>query len=98
MRGVLPVGEGDDGCTFRVHVVPRSRRDEVVGLYGDALKVRLAASPVDNKANRSLARFLGAKLSVPPSCVEILGGHTSRHKRVRVYGVTTNDVLALLQD
>lgn len=92
----LPVIEGKEGCTFRVRVSPRSRRDEVVGLHGDALKIRLTAPPVRGKANRALREFLAGQLGVSPSAVEILTGHTSRQKRVRVMGVSAEAIHALL--
>lgn len=92
----LQVTEGKEGCNFRVRVVPRGRRDAVVGLYGDALKVRLAAPPERGKANRALQKFLAGRLGVSSSDVEILSGHTSRHKRVRVKGVSAASVRALL--
>lgn len=92
----MQVLEGKEGCTFRVRVVPRSRRDEVVGLHGDALKLRLAAPPERGKANRALSKFLAGLLGVAPSDVEILSGHTSRRKRVRVRGVSAASVRALV--
>lgn len=92
----LRVVEGKDGCTFRVRVVPRSRRDEIVGLHGDALKLRLAAPPEKGKANQALTKFLGEWLGVPSSEVEILSGHTSRQKRVRVRGVSAGSIRSLL--
>ncbi len=91
----LPVIEGKEGCTFRVHVVPRSRRDEIVGLHGEALKVRLAAPPVEGKANEALQAYLAKRLGIAPSAVEILSGHASRQKRVRVAGVSAEAVRAL---
>lgn len=93
---IVPVVERDGGCTFRVHVVPRGRREEVVGRHGDALKVRLTAPPVDGKANQALQEFLAERLGVAPSAVRILGGHTSRNKRVRVVGIPAGAVCALL--
>ena len=92
----LQVTEGKEGCTFQVRVLPRSRRDEVVGLHGDALKVRLTAPPVRGKANRALREFLADQLDISTSDVEILTGHTSRQKRVRVMGVSAGAVRALL--
>lgn len=92
----LLVTEGKEGSTFQVHVLPRGRRDEVVGLYGDALKIRLAAPPVRGKANRALCEFLAERLGVSPSVVEILSGYTSRQKRVRVKGVSAGAIRALL--
>jgi hypothetical protein len=94
---VLRITEAQGGCTFYVRVVPRSRRDEVVGLYGDALKIRLISPPVRGKANQALRAFLGERLGVPASAVEVLSGHTSRQKRVRVDGVSAAAVRALLE-
>jgi uncharacterized protein (TIGR00251 family) len=92
----LPVTEREEGAIFRVRVLPRSRRDEVVGLHGDALKIRLMAPPVEGKANRALQEFLAGRLGVSRSAVEILSGHTSRQKRVCVSGVSATAIRALL--
>ena len=91
----LQIIENEGGCTFRVRVLPRSRRDEVVGLHGDALKIRLTAPPERGKANRALQEFLAEQLGVSPSAVEIISGHTSRQKRVRVAGVSADAIRAL---
>lgn len=93
---MLPITEEVGGCTFQVHVVPRSRREEIVGLYGDALKIRLSSPPEKGKANDALLKFLAERLGIPSSSVEILSGHTSRQKRVRVEGVSADAVRALL--
>lgn len=97
MKG-LQVTEGKEGCTFGVHVIPRSRRDAVVGLYGEALKVRLKAPPAEGQANRALRAFLADRLRVSLEAVEILSGHTSRRKVVRVAGVRPDQVHALLDE
>ena len=93
----LRVTEGDGGCVFRVRVLPRSRRDEIVGLHGDALKIRLTAPPVDDKANRALRRLLAKRLGVSLSDVEILSGQASRWKRVCVSNVSADAVFALVK-
>ena len=85
-----------DGCVFHVHVVPRSRRDEVVGLYVDALRVRLKAPPVDGKANNALCKFIARALHISRGDVTILGGCASRHKRVRVGSVSAAEIQSLL--
>lgn len=90
----LLVTEGKDGCIFQVRVIPRGRRDEIVGVHGDALKVRLTAPPVEGKANQALRVFLAERLGVSPAAVEILGGHASRQKRVRVAGVSADAIRA----
>jgi uncharacterized protein (TIGR00251 family) len=93
----LQVVERKDGCTFHVRVQPRSRRDEVTGLHGDALKIRLKAPPIEGKANQALQKFLAKQLNVPPSAVEILTGHTSRQKRIHVADVSADAIRALLE-
>ncbi|MFQ6100675.1 MAG: DUF167 domain-containing protein [Anaerolineae bacterium] len=95
-EATLQVTEEKEGCTFQVRVLPRGRRDAVVGLHGDALKVRLVAPPERGKANRALQKFLAERLGVSASAVEILSGHTSRRKRVRVKGVSAASIRALL--
>lgn len=93
----LSVSESGGGCTFRVHVAPRSHRDAVVGLHGDALKVRLKAPPVEGQANQALQSLLADLLGVSRDDVEIVAGHTSRSKTVRVAGVQAAQVRALLE-
>jgi uncharacterized protein (TIGR00251 family) len=74
-----------DGClTFRVYVVPRASRSEIVGAHHGALRVRLAAPPVDGAANRELIAVLAKALHVSRRAVAIDAGHTSKIKRVTV--------------
>ena len=67
-----------------LHVQPGARATAIQGRHGDALKVRLAAPPVDGKANAELVRFLAETLQVPRSALEIVAGQASRQKRVRI--------------
>jgi uncharacterized protein len=67
-----------------LHVQPGASRTEVAGTHGDALKVRLAAPPVDGKANAELLRFLAFAFGVPLRRVTLVRGETSRQKVVRV--------------
>jgi hypothetical protein len=69
-----------------LHVQPGAKRTEVSGLHGEALKVRLAAPPVDGKANEALLSFIAGKFGVPQRDVELLRGGQSRHKMVKVMG------------
>ena len=80
-----------------LYVVPRARVTGAAGRHGDALKIRLAAPPVDGAANDELIRFLAERLSVPRSAVTIAAGHTSRRKRVKVTGIETADALRALE-
>lgn len=79
--------ESRDRVTFNVKVIPRAKRDEIVGVENDAVKIRLNAPPVEGRANQALVKFLARTLGVSRSQIEIVGGATSRHKRVRVSGV-----------
>lgn len=73
--------------TLAVRVQPRASRDEIGGLHGDRLKVRITAPPVDGAANAHLLRFLAAVCGVPPGRATLLRGQTSRDKLVRIDGV-----------
>ncbi len=72
------------GSVLRLHVQPGARRSEVVGAHGEALKIRLAAPPVDGKANGELLRFLAERLGLPHSAVQLRSGAASRQKQVSV--------------
>ncbi|MCK4523269.1 YggU family protein, partial [Candidatus Aerophobetes bacterium] len=74
------------GATFRVRVQPGVSKNEIVGVQEDALKIRINAPPVKGKANRALIDFLAGKLGVKKSEIEIVSGHTSRIKKIRVLG------------
>ncbi|HVS78216.1 MAG TPA: DUF167 family protein [Steroidobacteraceae bacterium] len=80
---------------FEVHVQPRASRTEIAGLHGGALKVRVAAPPVDAAANRALIAFLAESLGVPKRSVRIVTGETSRSKLIEVDGVTPEQVASL---
>jgi len=76
---------------FAVHVQPRARRTEVAGLHGDAVKVRLAAPPVEGAANEELVRFVAERLGVARAAVRVASGAASRRKVVEVDGVSGAD-------
>lgn len=81
--GNLPrIDASAEGAVVSVRVQPRARREAIAGVHGDALKVALAAPPVDGAANEALVKFLAGLCAVPPSSVRIVGGQTSRQKRV----------------
>ena len=70
-----------------MRVQPRASRTELAGRYGDALKIRLAASPVDGAANEALVRFLAERLKVPRSSVALMAGAGARAKVLAVTGI-----------
>jgi len=87
------------GITLALRVQPRASRDEVAGLHGDRLKVRITAPPVDGAANEHLRRFLAGLFGVAPSQVRLLKGETGRDKLVEIGGSTAlPPVLAGLLD
>jgi len=81
-----------DGAVLHVHVVPGAARAGVAGLHGDALRVRIAAPPVEGAANRELLRLLARLLGVRPGDLELEGGVHGREKRVRVRGLPAETV------
>jgi len=83
--------------TFCVRVQPRASRDEITGVVEGALRIRLTAPAVENRANEALCEFLAALLKRPKSAVRILSGDHSRTKRVVIEGVRREQVEALLQ-
>ena len=91
----LPVTERDGAVRFAVRVQPRASRSEIVGEHGGALRVRLAAPPVDGAANDALVELLAESLGVPRRAVRIVAGHSSRFKTVEVDGVAADAVRRL---
>ena len=92
----LIVQDTKDGAILTVHLQPRASTTEYVGIHGDAIKIRVAAPPVDGAANEELIWFLARRLSIPASSVRIRSGASGRHKRVLVKGVAAELVLARL--
>lgn len=84
-----------DSLRFAVHVQPRASRNEIAGIHGDALKVRLTAPPVDSAANDALIAFLAEALGVTRRDVRIVAGATSRAKVVEVAGVSAEQLKQL---
>jgi uncharacterized protein (TIGR00251 family) len=81
---------------FPVHVVPRSRVTEIAGRYGDAIRIRLAAPPVDGAANDALVRFLAERLGVARGDIRIATGAAGRRKIVEVDGMPRDVALKTL--
>ncbi len=90
------VRSDSNGALISVHASPRATRSAIAGLHGEALKIRLAAPPVDGKANKELRRFLADALDIPVSSLKILSGETGRSKRVAVTGLTPVQIKAAL--
>ena len=82
-----------DALIVAVHVQPRAGRTAVVGRHGDALKVRVATPPVDDRANTATIALVAEMLDVAPSGVTVVSGERSRLKRLRVSGVDLETAL-----
>ena len=93
---MLEFQERDGKVIFDVRVQPRASRDEIAGDHGGALKIRLRAPALENKANEALVELLAGLLKRPKSAVRILSGERSRTKRIEIHGATQQDVLTLL--
>ena len=76
--------EDTEGITFKVFIQSRSSKNTIVGLHGDTIKIKLTAPPVDNAANKMCVQYLAKQLKVPKSSIEIISGHSSRTKLLRV--------------
>ena len=75
--------------SVKIKVEPRSSKSGIVGLYGDALKVKLTSPPVDGKANKELVELIAKECGIPKSAVEIVSGQSSKNKLVRIIGITS---------
>jgi uncharacterized protein len=76
----------DGTLVVAIHAQPGARRTEVAGLHGEALKIRVAAPALEDRANDALVEFLAARFDVPRRDVTLVGGAKSREKRFEVRG------------
>ncbi len=93
---MIPIGEITDGVVFNIRVIPRSSRCELVGIQGDALKIKITAPPVEGAANEECIRFLSDIFSIRRSQIRIVAGHQSKNKRVAISGIKKEAVEGIL--
>ena len=86
------VSESGSGVVIKVQVQTRASRDEVVGPYGDSLKVRITAAPVAGAANKHLLKFLAKQLKIPQSQLSLKSGATSKTKSISIQGISGAEV------
>lgn len=84
---MLRITEKDGGVIFTARIQPRARRNAIAGVHGDALKIALTAPPVEGAANDACIAFLAKHFHVARSQVEIVAGHASRNKIIRLQGI-----------
>ena len=89
--------EKDGNLIFTARVVPRASKSEIVGELDGALKIRIAAPPVDGAANAELIKLLAKTFEVSKSDVEITSGQSSKTKQIKITNKTREKLLAVLQ-
>ncbi len=87
-----------EGVTVNLYIQPRASRNEVVGVQGEEMKVRLTSPPVEGAANRLCCEFIAKLLGVAKGQVEIAAGEKSRHKRLLIRGATEEYVRMALEE
>jgi uncharacterized protein len=90
------VKDVSDGCTVNVRVQPGAKRDAVIGIHANAVKVTLSAPPLDGKANEALIAFIAERLRLPRARVALVTGAASRSKMLRITGKSAAEVKAAL--
>jgi hypothetical protein len=85
-----------DGVLLSVKLQPRASANEIGDALGNELRIKVTAPPVDAAANEALVRLLAQHLDCPRNRVELVRGHTSRHKTVKLYGLAAEDVVKRL--
>ena len=93
---MIELNEKDGAVTIKVKVQPRAPKTEIVGEHAGAIKLRVAAPPVDGKANEECRRFLAKLFEVSATSVEIISGDSSRDKVIRIRSISARRVLEAL--
>ena len=93
----MPIKPCDNGIRFSAIIQPRSSKNEVTGVYNDALKIRLTSPPVDNKANKACMSFFAKWLGISPSKISIVQGLSSKNKIIEVDGLTEKQFREILK-
>ena len=92
------INETTDGVDVKIRAVPRASKNEIQGVYDDALKIRLTTAPVDGKANQALIKFLSKTLDVSKTQIQIEQGETSRHKIVQITGISKDELIRKIEE
>ena len=79
-----------DNLILTFYIQPGAKFSSVVGLHGDALKIKLASPPIDGKANAALLQFIATQFDIPLRQIKLIRGEKSRHKTVEIFGCTKN--------
>ena len=93
---MIEIVDRNGAITIMVRVIPRASRDAIEGAYDEALKVRLMAPALENRANDALRRLLAERLNVQVAAVRIVAGEKSRTKRISIAGITREQIIKKL--
>lgn len=93
---MIDIADVDGDAVFSVKAVPRASHTAIAGEAEGAVRIRLAAPPVDGAANAELVKYLSKLFGRPRSAVSIISGEASRIKRVRIRGVSPAEALGIL--
>jgi len=85
------------GILLKVYLQPKSSKNEIVGPYRDGIKVKVTAPPIEGKANEALIRFLAKELGVSLSSIEIIRGHHSQEKAMKISGILDQELVKKLR-
>jgi len=83
---VFPVKTQDGTITLTIYVQPGAKHNEIIGIHGDAIKIKLATPAIEGRANKALVRYIAKLFAVPLSQVTVKRGAKSRHKVIEISG------------
>lgn len=92
-----PVVDAEGGCLLSLKVIPRSSRNQVVGIEQGVFKLKLQAPPVEGAANEAVLEFLAKVFRKPKSSLALVSGHQSRYKRVKILEMRASEVIDILR-
>lgn len=78
---------------IKVKIVPGSSKNKIIGAYNDALKISIAAPPVEGKANKKCIAYLAKYFDLAKSKIEIISGQTSKNKLIKIYDISPKEFL-----
>lgn len=90
------IKETKDGVRLSLYIQPRASNSAVVGIYNEMIKIKIAAPPVENEANKELIRFLSRLLKINKQCISIIQGEKGRRKVIEIIGKSRDEVEKLL--
>jgi uncharacterized protein len=93
---LIELNEKNGAVTFRLRAQPRASKTEITGEHGGAVKLRIAAPPVDGKANDEVVRFFSKLFEVPIRSIEMVSGDSSRDKLIRIHNISMARVQEVL--